>query len=127
VALRKRKVLIVDDHEEVGKVVARLVHNWGHEVAIARDGPSALSIADTFQPDCAIVDISLPGMSGMDLARQLRRNFPPAKLYMIALTGYARADMRAACIAAGFDAFLAKPGEIDLLEKLLGGDCGAEV
>jgi CheY-like chemotaxis protein len=118
---RPRKVLIVDDHEEVGKSVASLVREWGHEAVIAREGPSALSIADTFQPDCAIIDISLPGMNGIDLARHLRQVFPPAKLYLIALTGYADADVRDACLAAGFDVHLVKPGEIDLLERLLAG------
>ena len=120
--LRTRRVMIVDDHEEIRTSVARLVRSWGHEVAVARDGPSALSLAETFQPECAIVDISLPGMNGIDLARRLRQRFPPAQLYLIALTGYADADIREGCLAAGFDVHLVKPGEIDLLERLLGGD-----
>jgi two-component system CheB/CheR fusion protein len=124
---RTRKVLIVDDHDEVRRSVARLVRAWGHEVAIAGDGPSALSMVESFQPDCAIVDISLPGMSGIDLARHLRGVFPPAKLYLIALTGYASADMRDGCLAAGFDAYVVKPGKIALLERLLGGDVGSGV
>ncbi len=122
VTRRTRRVLIVDDHEEVGNSIARLVRTWGHEVAIARDGWSALSLAESFQPECAIVDISLPRMNGIDLARRLREVFTPAQLYMIALTGYAGADMREGCLAAGFDVHLVKPGEIALLERLLGGD-----
>jgi two-component system, chemotaxis family, CheB/CheR fusion protein len=120
--LRTRRVLIVDDHEEVGESIARLVRTWGHEVAIVRDGPSALSMASGFQPECAIVDLSLPGMSGIELARRLREVFPPQQLYMIALTGYAGAAIREACLAAGFDIHLVKPGEIDLLEELLGAE-----
>ena len=116
--------MIVDDHEELRASVARLVRGWGHEVAVASDGPSALSLADDFKPDCAIVDLSLPGMNGIELARRLRQRFPPAQLYLIALTGYADADIRDACLAAGFDAHLVKPGDINLLEKLLGSDRG---
>ena len=119
---RARRVMIVDDHEEIRTSVARLVRTWGHEVAIASDGPSALSLADAFQPECAIVDLSLPGMNGIDLARRLRERFPPTQLYLIALTGYAGADIRDACLAAGFDAHLVKPGDIAMLEKLLGSD-----
>ena len=115
----RRRVLIVDDHEEVGKSIGRLVRAWGHEATIARDGPSALALADVFQPECAIVDISLPGMNGIELARRLREVFPPDKLCMIALTGHSGADMREACLAAGFDEHLVKPGEIALLEELL--------
>jgi CheY-like chemotaxis protein len=124
VTLRTRRVMIVDDHEEVRASVARLVRSWGHTVVIAGDGPGALSLAEAFQPDCAIVDISLPGMNGIDLARRLRQRFPPAQLYLIALTGYAGADIREGCLAAGFDAHLVKPGEIAQLEKLLGDDRG---
>ena len=58
-----RRVMIVDDHEEMRKSVPRLVRAWGHEVALAADGPSALALADTFQPECAIVDISMSGMN----------------------------------------------------------------
>jgi two-component system CheB/CheR fusion protein len=119
---RMRKVLIVDDHAEVGESIARLVRTWGHEVAVVRDGPSALSMVNSFQPECAIVDLSLPGMSGIELARRLRDVFPPSKLYMIALTGYAGAAIRDACLAAGFDIHLVKPGEIDLLEELLAAE-----
>ena len=120
-----RRVLIVDDHKEVGESLGRLVHAFGHEVAIARDGPSALALAESFQPNSAILDISLQGMSGIDLARRLRQVFPRERLYMIALTGFASADIREACFAAGFDAHLIKPGEIPKLEQLLRGDAGA--
>jgi CheY-like chemotaxis protein len=117
---RTRRVLIVDDHTEIRESVARLVRTWGHEVAIVRDGPGALALAEAFQPECAIVDLSLPGMSGIELARRLRDLFPRPRLYLIALTGYAGADIGEACLAEGFDVHLVKPGEINLLEKLLG-------
>jgi len=118
---RPRRVLIVDDHKEVGDSLGRLVHAFGHEVAIARDGPSALALAESFQPNAAILDVSLQGMSGIELGRRLRQVFPRGRLYMIALTGFASADIREACFAAGFDAHLIKPGEIPKLEQLLKG------
>ena len=124
VPLRTRRVMIVDDHEEIRTSLARLVRCWGHEVASASDGPSALSLAEAFQPECAIVDIALPGMHGIELARRLRQRFPPAQLYLIALTGYAGPDIHEGCLAAGFDVHLVKPGEVSLLGKLLGSDRG---
>ena len=102
--------------------MARLVGTWGYEVKIARDGPSALLLAESFQPEYAILDISLPGMNGIVLARRLREVFPPARLYMVALTAYGGAEMRAACLAAGFDAHLVKPDQVLALEELLGND-----
>ena len=126
VAVRPRRVMIVDDHEEIRSSISRLVRAWGHEVALAADGASALALAEAFQPECAIVDLSMPGMNGIELGRCLRQRLPPPQLRLIALSGYADAHIRAACLAAGFDAYLVKPGEIAELEQLLGrADCEA--
>jgi two-component system CheB/CheR fusion protein len=124
ITLHQRKVLIVDDHDEVRMSLARIVRSFGHEVALAKDGPSALVLAERFQPDCAMLDISMPGMSGMELGRRLRAVFPRERLYMIALTGFTGEDIREGCLAAGFDEHLNKPGDIHKLAQLLGGDRG---
>ena len=119
---RRRKVLIVDDHEEVRRSLARLVVAWGHEVAVAENGDRALSLAATFQPEVAILDLSLPGMNGVVLARRLRSAFPAGRLYLVALSGHASSEVREACLAAGFDDCLDKTGRIGTLERLLGDD-----
>ena len=121
VALRAKRVMIVDDHEEMRTSIARLVSAWGHEVALAADGPSALALAEPFQPECAIIDISMPGMNGIELGRRLRQRFSPAQLCLIAFSGYGGEDIRAACLTAGFDAQMVKPGDIHALERLIGG------
>ena len=59
--------------------IARLARAWGHEVALAADGARALSLAEEFQPECAILDLSMPGMNGIELARRLRQRFPPQR------------------------------------------------
>jgi CheY-like chemotaxis protein len=95
----------------------------GHEVALAADGAGAFSLTDAFQAECAIVDVSMPGMNGIELGRRLRQQFGPAQLCLIALSGYGGEDIRAACLAAGFfDADIVKPGDIRELERLLGRD-----
>jgi two-component system, sensor histidine kinase len=114
-----RKVLIVDDHDELRKSIVRLVRGWGHKVAVAVDGPSALSVAQTFQPDCAILDLSLRGMTGIDLARRLVQTSLPRRPYLIALTAFREPETRDACLAAGFDAYLIKTGDLYELERLL--------
>ena len=98
-----------------------LVRSLGHEVVVAADGETALSLVETFQPECAIVDLSMPGMNGIEVGRRLRQRFSPEQLSLIALSGYAGADMRDACLAEGFDGYLVKPGDIRELEGLLGG------
>jgi len=117
---RVRRVLIVDDEEDIRTSLARVVRSFGHEVATAGDGQAALTLAETFRPDCAILDIALQGMNGIELARRLREKYPPDALFLIALTGFGDADRRDQCRAAGFDEYVVKPGEIDKLEGLLG-------
>jgi len=112
-------VLIVDDHDELRRSIARLVRSWGHKVAVATDGVSALSVAHTFEPEFAILDISLRGMTGIDLARQLLAASVPRRPYLIALTAFRESETRAACLAAGFDAYLIKSGDLTQLEQML--------
>ena len=112
-------MLIVDDHEELRRSITRLVRAWGHKVAVAADGPSALAVAEAFQPDYAILDISLQGMTGIDLARRLLEESLPRRPYLIALTAFREPETRAACLAAGFDAYLTKTGDLAELERLL--------
>ncbi len=122
IALHPRRILIVDDHDQVGQSLARIVRAFGHEVVIAKDGLSALALAEHFRPECAILDLSLPGMTGIELGRRLRAIFPRERLYLIALTGFVGADIRQGCLSAGFDEHLTKPGELHKLAQLLGGD-----
>jgi two-component system CheB/CheR fusion protein len=120
--VRRRRILIVDDQEPIRKSLTRLFKAWDHEVAVAEDGDQALARAQEFKPNYAVIDITLPGMSGIDLAQRLRAIFSPKQLFLIALTGRGGGEMRAECIAAGFDAFLVKPGEISEFRELFSRD-----
>jgi CheY-like chemotaxis protein len=99
--------------------MAMLARSWGHEVATARDGASALALAESFRPDTAVVDIGLPGMDGYQLARRLRQAPQHRQMHLVAMTGYGRLEDRDAARAAGFDVHLIKPAEIDELKQLL--------
>ena len=68
------------------------------------------------------MEIRARGVPISELGRRLRLRFPPAQLRLIALSGYRDADIRDGCVAAGFDAYLVKPEDIQELERLLGGD-----
>lgn len=67
-----RRVLIVDDNEDAGQSLALLVRSWGHEALFAVDGPSAITLAEKFKPQTALIDIGMPGMNGYQLARHSR-------------------------------------------------------
>jgi len=116
-APRARRVLIVDDNADAMDSLAMLVESWGHEVAVAHDGSSALVLAQEFQPDRALVDIGLPGMNGYELGRRLREAHE--ELYLVAMTGYGREEDRSMAKTAGFDMHLVKPADLDELQALL--------
>jgi Histidine kinase-, DNA gyrase B-, and HSP90-like ATPase/Response regulator receiver domain len=69
---RSRRVLVTDDNEDAANLLAEVLIASGHEVTVAYDGPTALSIAGTFRPEVAILDIGLPSMDGYELLRRLR-------------------------------------------------------
>ncbi|MGH8209394.1 MAG: response regulator [Steroidobacteraceae bacterium] len=99
--------------------MALLARAWGHEVAVARDGPAALEIAHRFQPERALLDIGLPGMDGYELARRLRAEHQHRDLYLVAMTGYGRVEDRKAAHGAGFDVHVVKPADLEELQELL--------
>ena len=120
--VRARRVLIIDDDADSAEALALLAQSWGHQVAIAHDGPGALALAESFAPESVLVDIGLPGMDGYELARRLREQPRYRDLVLVALTGYGREQDRSAAHAAGFDDHLVKPAEIEALEGILTRD-----
>ena len=116
---RARRVLIIDDNADSAESLALLARSWGHEVAVAHDGPGALALAESFAPESVLVDIGLPGMDGYELARRFREQPRYRDLVLVALTGYGREEDRSAAYAAGFDDHLVKPAEVATLEGVL--------
>jgi len=104
---------------DAAEALGLLVRSFGYEIAIARDGPTALAFAEHFLPDIALVDVGLPGIDGYELARRLRAAPGYAELYLVAMTGYGREEDRVAARAAGFHCHLVKPAEVDELQAVL--------
>jgi CheY-like chemotaxis protein len=113
----RRRVLVVDDNAASAETLAEVLEMLGHTVEIAKNGPSAIAKARASPPDVVICDIGMPGMSGCEVARALRAAGLAARL--LALSGYGRPDDVQAATAAGFDAYVVKPADIDELAALL--------
>jgi PAS domain S-box-containing protein len=112
------RVLIVDDNKDITHSFEILLSVWGHEVQTAFDGPTALEIVRTFQPEIALLDIGLPGMNGYEIARRLRAEYGQ-RIKLIALTGYGQEQDKARAKEAGFDYHLTKPPQLEVLKDLL--------
>ncbi len=114
-----RKILVVDDNEDVAETLAELLQQKGHLVRVAHDGPAALRIPDDFIPDLALLDIGLPVMDGYELARRIRERDELQHVLLVALTGYGQETDRDRSRQAGFAAHLVKPIDADHLEAVM--------
>jgi PAS domain S-box-containing protein len=119
VATIGRRVLVADDNRDAADALAMLLELAGHEVRVAHGGRAALSLAQTFRPDVAVLDIGMPELNGYEVAKELRREPWGARMFLVALTGWGQDDDRQRAKDAGFDRHLTKPVDTDALEKLL--------
>jgi signal transduction histidine kinase len=114
-----RRMLIVDDNEDSARSMSTLQRLRGHETRTAFTGPDAVVAAAEFSPEVVLLDIGLPGMDGYDVARHLRAMPALAGAFLVAMTGYGSDEDRAHAKEAGFDEYLVKPVDLDLLRGWL--------
>jgi len=115
----QKRILIVDDNVDAATSLALLLRGMGHEVFVAHDGRAALVDLSRIRPDLALLDIAMPGMSGYDVARQIRARLGSA-VRIVALTGFGLPEDRARALEAGFDQHMVKPADAAFLKSLLG-------
>jgi signal transduction histidine kinase/CheY-like chemotaxis protein len=115
----RRRVLIADDNRDAAESLSLLLELSGHEVRVAHLGQTALSLAQTFRPDVALLDIGMPDLSGYEVARALRQEPWATDLQLIALTGWGQDDDRRSAMEAGFDHHMTKPVDPDQLGRLI--------
>lgn len=116
---RSLRVLVVEDNVDAADSLSMLLRLYGHEVRVARTGPTALELATAFLPNVVLLDIGLPGMDGYEVARRLREcpEFQDAKI--CAVTGYTPSEAdRGRQQELGFDHYFVKPLTIPKLMEL---------
>jgi CheY-like chemotaxis protein len=116
---RPLHVLVVEDNVDAGDSLSLLLRLYGHEVQVARTGPTALEMAVASRPDVVLLDIGLPGMDGYQVAKQLRERPDFKNVTMCALTGYTPSEAdRQRQQETGFDHYYVKPVELAKLLEL---------
>jgi len=116
---QRLRVLVADDERDSVSMLAFILADEGHEVREVYRGSEVLRLVREFNPDVVLLDIGMPGMSGYDVARELRQEYGPGKPLLIAVTGWKQSSDRILAKLAGFDHHLAKPFESSELLKLL--------
>jgi DNA-binding response OmpR family regulator len=117
-----RRVLIVDDQEDVAELTAMLLAEHGHDVRIAFDGESARALAAEFKPQVALLDIGLPTMSGHELAARLLATPNVSECRLIAVSGHGDERDLELSHGVGFARHLTKPVSIEYLLRAI-ADC----
>jgi signal transduction histidine kinase len=113
-----RRILVVDDNRDAADTLSRLLQQVGATVRVAYSGYDALALLDGFAPEVVVLDLGMPGMSGLDVARQVRKR-PGTPPVLVALTGWGQSADRELTRVAGFSHHLTKPVDFAEMQSLL--------
>lgn len=116
----QKLILVVDDNQSICLAIQDLLESEGYRVASAHDGKSCLNFVTKIIPDLIILDVLMPGISGIEVCRQLKENVRTMSVPVIFVTGQYDYESRILCKKAGGDEFLNKP--VDATELLIRGE-----
>jgi CheY-like chemotaxis protein len=114
-------ILVVDDNPINLKLLRVLLSGEGYEVRCALDAEEALATLRTFRPGLILMDLQLPGMDGLELTGLLKDDPATRDIVVIAVTSYAMKGDEERALAAGCDAYVAKPIDTETLPRLIAG------
>jgi CheY-like chemotaxis protein len=110
---------VVDDNADAADMLSMVLSLAGHSVGMVNHGLEVLDRAREFRPDIVLLDLGLPGLSGFEIAQQLRASSDLKHVTLIALTGYGQDEDRRQSRAHGFDHHVVKPVDLDALSELI--------
>jgi len=113
------RILVVEDNSDCAQSTAMLLRMDGHHTEVVANAEAALQVARASRPDVVLLDISLPGMSGWEVAQQIKDEAGEQKPLLIAITGWGRDEDRRHSAESGIDLHLTKPVDPELLRKML--------
>ena len=118
VPIPSQRVLIVEDNHDTASMMDILLQEWGQQTRVAHDGPTALEIANDFQPQVVLLDVGLPNLHGYEVARRLRQQSWAQNTFVVAITGWGLEHDRQSQ-SAGIDVRMLKPVDPEARRKLL--------
>ena len=113
------RIVVIDDNVDLVESMLCVLEHLGHDAVGATSGAAGLRLVEERCPDVALIDVGMPGMSGYDVAAQIRRHGWGHGMVLIALTGWGRTEDRESCRDAGFDHVALKPVDLDYLQVML--------
>lgn len=113
------RVLVIDDNHDAADTLAMLLATAGYVVLKKYDGQTAVTAAIEFKPHIVLLDLGMPGMSGLTVAKAIRQNPALDNIVLVATTGYDREEDMRNAREAGINHYLVKPTSFDDVQKLL--------
>jgi CheY-like chemotaxis protein len=113
------RVLVVEDNADCAHSEAMLLRLLGHEVEVARDGPTAVALAKRQEPDVVLLDIGLPGIDGWAVAQAIQEHATVKRPFVIAISGFGQKEDLHNSMNVGIDLHLVKPVDPDYLKSVL--------
>jgi PAS domain S-box-containing protein len=115
----RRRVLVVDDNEDIAMSMSLILKKYGHVVEVAHDGQHAVDMAASFKPDVILMDIGMPRMNGYEACAAIRGTEHGKRIHIIAVSGWGQEEDRRKSHAAGFDGHVVKPMEKATMERVI--------
>ncbi len=112
------RVALVEDNPDSRRTLGLILKAWGYQASQAEDGVAGLELILQEKPQLALIDIGLPGLDGLSVAREVRDKLGK-RICLIAITGYGQPEDRVRSYDAGFDFHLVKPVDLEVLQKVM--------
>ncbi len=112
------RVLVVDDNQDAADTLAMMLQLLGHQAHCIYDPRAVVDAVDAFVPDIVFLDIGMPGLSGYDVARNLRAHSGGDSLILVAVTGWGQPEDRRRTAENGFDHHLVKPADLAEIQRI---------
>ena len=103
------RILVIEDHEDNRRIVRDLLTSRGYDIVEAATGADGVQLAIAHRPDLILMDIDLPDIDGYEATRRLKADPALRSIPVVAVTSYALSGDEATALAAGCDAYVAKP------------------
>jgi|SRR4051812_16623012 CheY-like chemotaxis protein len=121
-----KKILVVEDHPDIRRLLTLSLRSQGYETIETNTGSTAVTLVLSEKPDLVLLDLSLPDLSGLELARTIKQNPQTTEIPLVALSGYTGSDIANQALEAGMAEYLVKPTEtkrlVEVIEKLTPAD-----
>jgi two-component system, cell cycle response regulator DivK len=115
----RKQILCIEDNSSNMTLISRIVEAEGHDLIRAEDGHLSLTLLESITPDLILLDVNIPGVNGLEIARRISVDERLGKVPLIAITANVLVGDRERCLEAGCDEYLPKPLDIKRLRELM--------